>query len=83
MNIVSCDTYEAISVYPQAPVSGSKKPAEDGTLIFLTAGEYYSSKYLFTLAMEKSWWRIIFLFLQEGNLAGMYQNWNSLQSDKS
>jgi 3-hydroxyisobutyrate dehydrogenase-like beta-hydroxyacid dehydrogenase len=23
----------------QAPVSGSKKPAEDGTLIFLTAGE--------------------------------------------
>ncbi|QHO39969.1 Glyoxylate/succinic semialdehyde reductase 2 [Arachis hypogaea] len=27
------------SIYPQAPVSGSKKPAEDGQLIFLTAGE--------------------------------------------
>lgn len=27
---------------PQAPVSGSKKPAEDGQLIFLTAGEYSS-----------------------------------------
>jgi len=23
----------------EAPVSGSKKPAEDGTLIFLTAGD--------------------------------------------
>jgi len=38
-----CNTYNAIYFYPQAPVSGSKKPAEDGQLIFLTAGEYYYS----------------------------------------
>lgn len=39
----SCNTCETISVSLQAPVSGSKKPAEDGQLIFLTAGEYSSS----------------------------------------
>jgi len=29
---------EAGAAYLEAPVSGSKKPAEDGTLIFLAAG---------------------------------------------
>ena len=61
-NIVNCNTYGAVSVYPQAPVSGSKKPAEDGQLIFLTAGEYSSSSTnkLFNLALEKSRSRVFF-----------------------
>jgi len=44
-------------LYTQAPVSGSKKPAEDGQLIFLTAGEYsYSTtENLFNLAWENCW----------------------------
>lgn len=61
---VSCNTYEAISMYPQAPVSGSKKPAEDGQLIFLTAGEYsYSTAY--SIWHGKSVVEGIFNFLQE------------------
>lgn len=33
-------------LFLQAPVSGSKKPAEDGQLIFLTAGKAYLVYYL-------------------------------------
>lgn len=51
-----------VTLVKQAPVSGSKKPAEDGQLIFLTAGEYSSSSTnnlaVLNLARKRSWYMI-------------------------
>lgn len=47
----------------QAPVSGSKKPAEDGQLIFLTAGEAFPFNIFESLIMKRALVRYCYKFL--------------------
>lgn len=59
-----------IATMLQAPVSGSKKPAEDGTLIFLTAGEQRFFLFRFQSYRSKHLYRSLFALICSPLIAG-------------